>query len=697
MKMKKDFFPLGASHAPYTRAEAAPIGEWEQDFIQMKKCGLNTVSVFAAWDKIEKAPGKFDFHELDHVFQLAEKHDMKLSVAIGVHLGFSKYTPRWFMRDFHGNELTTVGGKKCLSGNYRQPCFEDPAYNQAAERYIRTLVRRFRDKTALLQWRVWGESNIYGYCSCAHHAELFRKYLKEKYKTIQNLNQHWGTEGPGGHRSFRELQIPAENLGTANSFTEMEDWYDFLDRSMAGTIRRVERWVKEEDPHTMTLGEYFGTARDNHAGDGQNMSLFAESHDALGLSLYSNQPEAWALRMDAASSLARFNGHDAWTIELQGGPAVFSWQFFNLPSWQKIAMRMWSCIAHQSKGIFFWTWRPRISEFESGEYGMTRLDGTITERTLHLAKEFKLVRKYASLLVNARRKAECAILFSRPAETLAALCRIDHQKLSLYKGSVTDAHELLWRHNIPADFIALEQIDRLSDYPVVILPFLFSVSKELAEALRQYVKNGGFLIADAMLGAKDHAGRCDRVMPGFGLASLFGFTEDERLDPNEGVLTVGRQVLHAPRVVQTLLVQKKTEVLGTFTGKPALTRFHYGKGTAIFAGTILFNRESWADHPENEDWLIGLLQQCGLRPPVSFLPAKPGIECVCMETPEKKKLILLLNHTAEKISGELQTGFAMSGIRDLRTRSMIPVRKRKNICSFHAEADPQQCILFQIE
>ncbi len=695
--MNKNFFPLGASHAPYTRAAAAPADEWEQDFIQMKKCGLNTVSVFAAWDKIEKERGKFDFHELDLVFDLAEKHDLKLSVAIGVHLGFSKYTPRWLMRDFHGNELTDLSGRKCLSGNYRQPCFEDPSYNLAAEKYIRTLVRRFRNRKALLQWRVWGESNIYGYCSCAWHAELFRQYLKKKYKTVQELNRHWGTEAPGEYRSFAELQIPADNLGTGNSFTEMADWYDFLARSMAGTIRRVEQWVREEDPQTMTLGEYFGTDRRNHAGDGQNMSLFAEIHDALGLSLYKNRPEDWALRMDAASSLARFNGHDAWTIELQGGPAVFSWQFFNLPSWQKIAMRMWSCIAHQSKGIFFWTWRPRISEFESGEYGMTRLDGSLTDRTVHLAEEFKLVGKYAKLLAGAHRKADCAVLLSRPAETLAALSKIDNAQRSIYKGSVTDAHELLWRHNIPADFISLEQLGHLSDYAVVILPFLFSVSGEAAEALRQYVKNGGTLIADAMLGAKDHAGRCDRTVPGFGLASLFGLTEDERLDPNEGILTAGEQVLHAARVVQTLQIQKKTEVLATFAGKPVITRCRYGKGIAVYAGTVMFNRESWEEHPENEAWLIGLLHQLGLRPPVSFMPERCGIECVCMDTDDGKKLILLLNHTDGKITGELQMDFEISKVRDLRSGSAIPVRKRKSKYSFPAAADPHRCMLYLAE
>ena len=48
-----DFFPLGASHAPYSRAEGVPRSKWEKDFINMKEQGLNTISVFAAWDKIE--------------------------------------------------------------------------------------------------------------------------------------------------------------------------------------------------------------------------------------------------------------------------------------------------------------------------------------------------------------------------------------------------------------------------------------------------------------------------------------------------------------------------------------------------------------------------------------------------------------------------------------------------------------------
>ena len=113
-----------------------------------------------------------------------------------------------------------------------------------------------------------------------------------------------------------------------------------------------------------------------------------------------------------------------------------------------------------------------------------------------------------------------------------------------------------------------------------------------------------------------------------------------------------------------------------------------------YAGTILFNRESWEGHPENEDWLIGQLDHFGIRPPVSFIPERPGIECVCMETGPGKKLILLLNHTDEKICGELQTEYETIRVRDLRSRSVIPVKKRKNKYLFHAEADPHRCMLF---
>lgn len=695
-----DFFPLGASHAPYSRAEGVPRSEWEKDFINMKEQGLNTISVFAAWDKIETRKGHYDFSDLDHAFALAEKHGMLLSVAIGVHLGFSKHTPRWFMREFKGYELLSRQGIKCMDGNYVQPCFEDPSYNEAAERYIRTLVRRFRNSSALLQWRVWGESHIGAYCTCERHVQLFREYLKKKYKRISLLNQHWGWEGPGQYKSFEELTIPCvRNLAAANSYTEMTDYYDFLDHSMAGTITRAERWVKAEDNHTQTIGEYFGMGRGNHAGDGQNMSLLSAIHDSVGLSLFSNDANVWAMCMDAVSSLAKYNGNEAWTIELQGGPAAFSWQFFNIPSWKKIAMRMWSCVAHESRGIFFWTWRPRLTEFESGEYGMTRLDGTVTGKTKALAKEFKLLQKHAALFRSVKRRVRAAILVSRPLEYLAALSNIDRGgQQSLCKGSMTDCHELLWRNNIAADFLPLEHLNHLNDYEYIFLPCFFAISKEVADKLAEYVKQGGILIADAMLGIKDHQGRCGTLIPGQGLDQVFGFTEDEKFDPSDSDLIAEGKILHAPRVIQTLFVQdKKAKVLAEFDSKPAMILHSYGKGKTLYSGSMLFNREVWENHPENETFLMEKLADLGLRSELTFEPETQKVEYTLLDTGNPaQQLVMVLNHNGEPISGKLQLPLKAKNVLDLRTGKKLAVKKQKNSMFIEIHAEKLQSLFFLI-
>ena len=138
------------------------------------------------------------------------------------------------------------------------------------------------------------------------------------------------------------------------------------------------------------------------------------------------------------------------------------------------------------------------------------------------------MQKHAALFRSVKRRVRAAILVSRPLEYLAALSNIDRGgQQSLCKGSMTDCHELLWRNNIAADFLPLEHLNHLNDYEYIFLPCFFAISKEVADKLAEYVKQGGILIADAMLGIKDHQGRCGTLIPGQGLDQVFGFTEDE--------------------------------------------------------------------------------------------------------------------------------------------------------------------------
>ena len=96
---EKDFFPLGASRAPFWRAMNPDPADWEKEMTDMKEAGMTCASVFAPWHRIEREEGKFDFSDLDRVFDIAEKLGMKLTVGLGVHVTYSYYTPRWLMRN----------------------------------------------------------------------------------------------------------------------------------------------------------------------------------------------------------------------------------------------------------------------------------------------------------------------------------------------------------------------------------------------------------------------------------------------------------------------------------------------------------------------------------------------------------------------------------------------------------------------
>ena len=83
MKNGSDFFPLGASHAPYLRAKGPDISEWRDDLEKMKMLGMTCLDVFASWHRLEPEEGKFDFSELDYIFRLAGEIGLKVSVVLG--------------------------------------------------------------------------------------------------------------------------------------------------------------------------------------------------------------------------------------------------------------------------------------------------------------------------------------------------------------------------------------------------------------------------------------------------------------------------------------------------------------------------------------------------------------------------------------------------------------------------------------
>ena len=703
MKNGSVFFPLGASHAPYLRAKGPDISEWRDDLEKMKMLGMTCLDVFASWHRLEPEEGKFDFSELDYIFRLAGEIGLKVSVVLGCHIGYGIYPPRWIMRGYRNGGMVDQNGCRDVDGTYAQPCFEEEEYRACAERYFRKLVKRYADHPALMQWIVWGEATLSRYCWCETHQKMFREYLKQQYGSLEALNQAWGTEGPSGFESFEEIYPPKKQY-RFYGYRETLDWQDFLDRSLTAAVQRVNEWVKSEDPNHPTTGEFW-LPEGNSSGGGDDIWKLAKTADRMGLSIYNKPSWSCAKDMDLISSAARLNGKEAWVIEVQGGTRIFSfgWDEPYAPSADQATLWMWQFIAHDAKGICYWTWRPRISDLEGGEFGIARRDGTLPDRALEMGREFRFLQTLAPDLLASSRSVPTAILFSREAEHLAAIDRIDRADKSYYAKSVYSAHELLWRGGFPADFIGEWKIEFLKRYKVLILPFQFCITPQQADALKQFVADGGTVIADFQLGSKDGRGYCDSVIPGFGLSEVFGIAEDEILNGEKQFFTLedGRR-LFINLYVQTCRL-RGAEPFGFFQGKPVCTRHAYGKGTAIFLGTVFFHRDTWRAHRENADFLYDLLHSCGAAKEVAFRPEgnpedSPELpETVVRKMENGDRIVFLLNHCGTPVSGTIRLeGTPAACVTNLRTEEKIPFHETSGAVEFPAAANAKQCALYRI-
>lgn len=695
-------FPIGVSHGPYWRALTQDSSEWRDDLLRMKELGMTMVSVFASWHRIEKEEGVYDFTDLDLIFDLAQEIGLKVTIGLGVHIGYSIYPPRWIIRKYNKGCMVDANGNTDVDGTYKQPCFEEEEYRSYAERYFKALAKRYGKHPALIQWRTWGEATIHPYCWCDTHKRMFREFLQEKYGTIEELNTKWGSEGPSDFISFDEIHPPRRQY-RFHSYREIIDWCDFLDQSLTATVARVGDWIKSEDPVHPTLGEFWLPEANSSTG-GDDIWHLIRYADQVGLSIYNKPPARCAKDMDLMASAARIHNKEAWVLEVQGGTRVYSagWDEPYAPSGDQAVLWMWQFIAHGAKGICYWTWRPRVSDLEGGEFGIARRDGTLTDRSMAMQGDFNLVQKLAPWLLPGQRKAEVVIGFFRDAEHLASMDRIDRADISYYMGSILSAHEMLWRAGYPADFLGEWKIEHLRKYKVLLLPFSFSLSRENAAVIRQFVEEGGTVIADYQLASKDDRGYCDSVVPGFGLSEVFGIADDDILNgTGESFVMNDGTDIDIFRYVMTCRL-RGAEAVGSYQGYPSCTRHKFGKGTAYFIGTVFFHRESWSGHENNTQYLYKLLGEAGVHQPVNF-QSNDGSdanmpELVMQDTKDNCRLVFLINHSTEAVAGTitLRDGASVSAVEDLRTGEAVPFTKENGAAVFAGQTGKKQCGIYLI-
>jgi len=673
-----DFFPYGAMHMStisHWQHYLPPLDEWtaymDADLARMKEVGFNSLAAHVDWYDIEPAPGEFNFARLDRLMELTEKHGLRILLW-----PWPELQPEWVGRKFPDAQWRSATDLKPGPA-----CWDHPEVRASIERFVRAVVARYKDRPSVLAWDVGAEAGIWVtgstpvdrgpgaelYCYCPHTKARYREWLRNKYGSLENLNETWGTY----LKDWSEIE-PVRVGIFERAQIYWQDWRQFMLWNTAEFQRikaEAARAVDSNRPITCHLGGW-GWGYVYGCTDEYQIS---RHFDFVGASFFPFWLERWlpagatydsslgAILLDGIRSAS--GGKPMWVEELQGGPSIYGLSYRSrFPTPADVRLWTWQSVAHGASGVFYWNWRPETTGIEAGGFGLVNNDGSLTDRARAAGEVAKELNRHAGrLLASTPVAAEVAILHD-PRSYIQAH---GEQDAALYSGSVRGAYRALFRANIPVDLIVPQQLTSTDPgrYKAIYLPFAYLMSRQEGQWLASYVDRGGYLLAGTWCAQKDERTFLYNTVPGAGLAQVFGCRERDfrPIGPETATLLDGRGVIRsvpagaklpAHRYGQRLELMDGAEIVGQFDdGSPAIVAKRYGQGRAVYAATLLFQAYDATGNPNLRQLLLDVASAAGVETPVRAQAQRDNaeIEARVLQGPAGRTVVVINHSQADEV------------------------------------------------
>ncbi len=600
--------------------------DWASDIATIKANGLSLLQLRVQWRWHERKKGQYKWDDLDQLFELCAQNDIKVIFKFML-----ETAPEWLFRKYDCERRDPQGNKHNAGAHAAYyvggwwPCFDREDVRREASEFIEAAVQRYSSQSQLLAWSIWNEPvrRNTGDCACDESNRKYRIWLKERFHTIENLNDFLGK----AWGDFDDIKAPA----MYGDYTEMYFWRKATGYLLADQLKWIADIVRKNDT-VHPLVTHCGNSRiesdviRNVCDDELNAKTVDWYAMSFWVPRFNMRPKSFSrigIKNDWLASVSEYY----WNYEL----------YANTPLWdnptlaEDIQMQTLFSLMSGAKGILYWQYRNERFGVESNGYGLMNVDGSQTPRMDAVKEMTETVCKNKDLLHALRPRAQVAIYFDDESDAMSRLEETTHDNLVLnfndtpqdvfarYKQSLYGIYELLWQMNLQVDFITRRTLDRLKNYPTVFLPFPIMVNTDPEiKALKRFVEDGGTLISDASPGARETNTWVSTKTPGLGLDSLFGCIEKNKLyvhEANEAgltehiVLNKGDGKISAAGIIAEMTTSTGTALARwSHTQSAAVVHNRYGKGQTYLFGTLIgsaFTKEE----SEGKDGLMLLMTE----------------------------------------------------------------------------------------
>ena len=577
--------------------EYMPYDRLQQDVAMMKKAGINTVRIAeSTWSTCEPQEGVFDFSHVERVMDAMEE------AGINVIIGTPTYAiPTWMVKSHPDVMAETVKGRG-IYGARQIMDITHPVYRFYAERVIRKLMECTAHRKCVIGFQVDNETKYYGTAG-KNVQEKFVKYLRRKFNNdLDAMNHEFGLDYWSNRINAWE-DFP-DVRGTINGSlgAEFEKFQRTLvDEFLSWQADIVNEYRREDQFITHNFdfewrGYSYGVQPDvNHYHAAKALTI-------AGTDIYHpTQDDLTGAEIAFGGDMTRSLKRDNYLVletEAQGYPG---WT----PYKGQLRLQAYSHLANGANSVMYWHWHSIHNSFETYWRGLLSHDmqeNAPYREACIIGNEFS---RLGSHLVNLKKKNEVAILVSNEALTalkwfgIEATAAGDHG--IGYNDVVRWLYDTLFKMNVECDFVWPES-DNLDQYKAIFVPALYAAPDELLEKLKQYTTNGGTLVATFKTAFANENVKVSHEMQPHILSNCFGISYQQFTFPKNTGLSgsiingtaKGADEKSEAKIFMELLMPQEAEVLAFYDHYnwkeyAAITKNHYGKGTAIYIGCMTDN------------------------------------------------------------------------------------------------------------
>ncbi|MGW2091513.1 beta-galactosidase [Promicromonospora sukumoe] len=590
-----------------------------EDLELMREAGVNLLSVaIFSWATIEPREGELDWAWLDTTMDRLHSAGIQVALATA-----TASPPPWLTRK-HPEILPRLADGTVLHQGGRQSyAVTHSTHRDYALRMTTRMAERYRDHPALALWHVDNEIGCHvprDYSDAA--ADAFQQWLRERYRTVDVLNEAWGTAfWSQRYGSFDDVLPPLVAPTFANP-TQQLDFDRFSSDALLDYYRDLRDTLREITPHVPVTTNLMATSHTK----GMDYFSWATELDVVANDHYTAAADPdrhveLAFSADLSRGIA---GGDPWIL-MEHSTSAVNWQPRNRAKLPGELLR--NSLQHVARGadsVMFFQWRQSRAGAEKYHSAMVPHAGRDTDLWRDVVALGDALQALGEVR-GSRVRSRAAIVMDWPSWWGAELDSHPTQALR-YMDQVQAWYGALWRLGVTTDLVPPGA--DLDGYDLVVLPTTYLVTDTDAANVAAAAERGASVVVTYFSGIVDEH---DHVRlggyPG-AFRDLLGVRTEEfyPLQDGETVHVVGDAV--GGDATADLWTEKTHGVAGTevvaayadgvLAGRPAVTRRAVGPGSAWYVATRLGR--------EGLEQLAGaLVAEAGVAPAVT---APAGVEVV---------------------------------------------------------------------